>query len=105
MSFRLESDLGGFLFLKPLPAGSNETGGFHLGRMKERRAADGRPYEKAQSVWIAFRSTVGAPKGRPFCLVRSTRFFREPAILLSAGGRWPPLREGPNCAAGFGYSG
>ncbi len=72
MSFRLESDLGGFLFLKhPLPAGSNETGGFHLGRMKERRAAGGRPYEKAQSVWIAFRSTVGAPNGRPFCPIRS----------------------------------
>ena len=35
------------------------------------RAADGRPYEKAQSVWIAFRSTVGALIGRPFCSMRS----------------------------------
>ena len=27
--------------------------------------------------------------------------LRRPAILPSAGGRWPPLREGPICAACF----
>ena len=54
-----------------------------------RRAADGRPYEKAQSVRLASRSTVGAPNGRPLCPVHSAQFFRRPAILLrrAAGGR------------------
>ena len=112
-----------------------------------RRAADGRPYEKAPSVRIAFWRTVGAI-GRPLCPLRSGRLsanrqfyfrraaggrpyeraqsvrlgflcrrrgahwapvlpyafrsaFRSPAILFSAGGRWPPLREGSICAGCF----
>ena len=46
-------------------------------------------------------TAVGAPIGRPLCPTRPAQFFREQAILFPAGGRWPPLREVPICAARF----
>ena len=64
-----------------------------------RRAAGGRPYEKAPSVRLAFRSRRRGDHWSPVLPCAFRMAFRRPAILLPAGGQWPPLREGPICAA------
>ena len=61
-----------------------------------RRAANGRPYAKTRICAPCFshrrRGAHWAPALSPAFRV----VFRKPAILLSAGGRWPPLRGSRN---------
>ena len=61
-------------------------GGFpQTGNVYFRRAADGRPYERAKPVRIAFRRTVGAPIGRPFSSYALRAVFRRPAMFIFGG--------------------
>ena len=66
-----------------------------------RRAAIGRPYEKVQSVRLAFRTAVGAPIGRPFCPVRPARLSanRRFRFRRAAGGR--PYERAPSVRPAF----
>ena len=61
----------------------------------------GRPYAKAPSVRLASRNRRRGAHWAPVLSCAFCMAFCGRAILFPAGGRWPPLREGPICAACF----
>ena len=60
------------------------------------RAANGRPYEKVQSVRLASRRTVGATIGRPFCPVRFGRFPKDGNIYFRRAADGRPYEKAPS---------